>query len=78
MSELDSQIERGSLIHFSQQNLYGTGLGLAMSAGLIEKHGGVIEVHSEEGEGNTFTVLLPKPSGALGLVVPNVEIDWPD
>ena len=56
----------------------GTGLGLAMSARLIEKHGGVIEVHSEEGEGNTFTVLLPKPSGALGLVVPNVEIDWPD
>ena len=56
----------------------GTGLGLAMSARLIEKHGGVIEVHSEEGEGSTFTVLLPKPSGALGLVVPNVEIEPAD
>ena len=38
----------------------GTGLGLAVSYGIIEQHGGVIEVDSEEGKGTTFTIVLPK------------------
>jgi two-component system NtrC family sensor kinase len=37
----------------------GTGLGLAVSKGIIEKHGGSIEVESKVGEGTTFTVHLP-------------------
>jgi two-component system NtrC family sensor kinase len=37
----------------------GTGLGLAVSAGIIEKHGGSIEVESTSSEGTTFTVHLP-------------------
>jgi len=37
----------------------GTGLGLAVSQGIIEKHGGSIEVHSKVGEGTTFTIHLP-------------------
>ena len=37
----------------------GTGLGLAVSYGIIKKHGGDIEVRSKEGEGTTFTVRLP-------------------
>jgi signal transduction histidine kinase len=37
----------------------GTGLGLAVSRGIIEKHGGDIEVASKLGEGATFTVHLP-------------------
>ncbi len=37
----------------------GTGLGLAVSKGIIEKHGGSIEVESRVGEGTTFTVHLP-------------------
>lgn len=37
----------------------GTGLGLAVSKGIIEKHGGSIEVESAVGEGTTFTVHLP-------------------
>jgi two-component system NtrC family sensor kinase len=37
----------------------GTGLGLSVSYGIIERHGGRIEVQSELGEGATFTVHLP-------------------
>jgi two-component system NtrC family sensor kinase len=37
----------------------GVGLGLAVSYGIIEAHGGDIEVRSTVGEGTTFTVSLP-------------------
>jgi len=37
----------------------GTGLGLAVSYGIIKKHGGDIEVESIVGKGTTFTVRLP-------------------
>lgn len=37
----------------------GTGLGLSISHGIIERHGGRIEVRSDVGEGSTFTVRLP-------------------
>jgi two-component system NtrC family sensor kinase len=37
----------------------GVGLGLAVSFGIIEAHGGDIEVKSAVGEGTTFTVSLP-------------------
>lgn len=37
----------------------GTGLGLAIVYGIIQKHGGYIEVASKLGEGTTFSVYLP-------------------
>lgn len=37
----------------------GTGLGLAVSFGIIEKHGGHVHVKSKVGEGSTFTIWLP-------------------
>ncbi|MCX7765846.1 MAG: ATP-binding protein, partial [Candidatus Sumerlaeia bacterium] len=38
---------------------HGTGLGLAISYGIIERHGGKIEVSSKVGEGSTFLIQLP-------------------
>ena len=37
----------------------GTGLGLAVSMGIIERHGGGITVESEPGRGSLFTIWLP-------------------
>ena len=43
----------------TKEKTRGTGLGLSVSYGIIEAHGGAIEVASELGQGATFRVRLP-------------------
>lgn len=38
----------------------GTGLGMSITFGIIEKHGGNIYCNSEEGKGTEFSILIPK------------------
>ncbi|HLA29373.1 MAG TPA: ATP-binding protein [Syntrophales bacterium] len=44
---------------FTTRSDRGTGLGLSVSFGIIERHGGKIEVRSKLNEGATFTIKLP-------------------
>ena len=44
---------------FTTKETKGTGLGLSVSYGIINSHGGIIEVESTVGVGTTFTIHLP-------------------
>lgn len=48
---------------FSTKGSKGTGLGLAICWGIVEQHGGRIDVRSAVGRGTTFTVRLPVRNG---------------
>jgi signal transduction histidine kinase/ActR/RegA family two-component response regulator len=45
---------------FTTKGKAGTGMGLAVSFGIIRRHNGSIEVESEPGSGTTFLITLPK------------------
>jgi CheY-like chemotaxis protein len=49
----------------------GTGLGLASAYGIIENHGGIINVYSKKGQGTTFNIYLPVKAGLVSQ--PNAE-----
>src|SRR3989442_9645552 len=44
---------------YTTKGVHGTGLGLAVSYGIIERHQGLISVESKPGKGTTFFIDLP-------------------
>ena len=46
----------------------GTGLGMSLSYGIITRHGGNIEVESEEGKGTKFTLQFPTTNESASLI----------
>ena len=51
----------------------GTGLGLSIAYGIVQEHGGWIDVNSRVGEGSCFTVFLPEKTALLPLPRGGVE-----
>lgn len=47
---------------FTTKPATGTGLGLWVSAEIIEKHGGTVKVRSRRGVGSCFTIFFPDPA----------------
>ena len=58
---------------FSTKGERGTGLGLSMVYGIIERHRGKIDVESVPGEGTTFIVRLPLADPATAKVITPLE-----
>ena len=56
---------------YTTKGVQGTGLGLAVSYGIIERHEGTISVESKLGEGTTFLIHLP----AVESGVPDAVVD---
>jgi signal transduction histidine kinase len=54
----------------TKEHGHGTGLGLAVSRSIIERHSGKISLQSEPGKGTTVTITLPVPGSPAHMVEP--------
>jgi two-component system NtrC family sensor kinase len=58
---------------FTTKGTHGTGLGLSVSWGIVQAHGGTIDVAGEPGAGTTFTLHLPVAAGLVARRSPQEE-----
>ena len=59
---------------FTTKGPQGTGLGLAMTFGIVSRHGAGITVESEEGVGSTFRLRFPRTQAVPPVASPGGEI----
>ena len=59
---------------FTTKGKRGSGLGLAMSYGIIRRHGGTIAIRSALNKGSTFTINLPVPDEVIQSTDVEVEL----
>jgi signal transduction histidine kinase len=65
-AEQDSLFQRFFRADAATENVIaGTGLGLSIVKAIAEAHGGSVSVESDEGDGATFRVVLPRSTNAL-------------
>ena len=58
---------------FTTKGSEGTGLGLAVSYGIVQQHGGMMHAYSELGVGSTFKVYLPSYERGAAAVGPKLS-----
>jgi signal transduction histidine kinase len=63
---MDAETRERAFLPFHTSKPDGTGLGLPIVRKLIEAHGGSIELHTSEGVGTEFSILLPKRGPETG------------
>jgi signal transduction histidine kinase len=54
---------------FTTKGEHGSGLGLAVSHGIIRRHGGSVDIESHLGKGTTFTIYFPVPQEAIPPII---------
>ncbi len=60
---------------FTTKGRKGTGMGLAVSFGIVRRHAGSIDVESEPGRGTTFRISLPKVTRPSVQLAEPIQID---
>ena len=75
---MDEQTQKRCLEPFySTKGKRGTGLGLAMVYGVVERHQGKIEIESQQGKGTTMRLYFPVRKVELAKTTESIESDEP-